>query len=290
MTSNASMPASELPSKRMQADIIRTLGVASAFDVQRELSHRIGFLADYLRQAGLQHFVIGVSGGVDSLVAGLLARRAVMQLHEQGYTQAGLVAARLPYGKQLDADDAVACVDLIQPDVGLVVDIKPATDILMQGLTQQGMRVADAGLRDVVLGNIKARQRMVALYAMAGARSGLVVGTDHAAEDLVGYSTKFGDAAADVMPLHGLNKRRVRALAQVLGAPDALVNKVPTADLESLEPLRPDEDAMGVSYHDIDDFLEGKPVPAAAAQRLLQLWRAGAHKRAPAATPAVLAY
>lgn len=287
MTSDAEDQASAV---RLQAEIIKSLGVAGGFEAAREVAHRSQFLADYLKGAGLQYFVIGISGGIDSLAAGLLARSAIALLHAQGYGDAGLIAARLPYGKQLDADDADQCVDLLQADVALTVDIKPAADALMQGLTQQGMRVADATERDAVLGNIKARQRMVALYAIAGSRRGLVVGTDHAAEDVVGYSTKFGDAAADIMPLHGLNKRRVRAVARALEAPDALVDKVPTADLESLRPLRPDEDAFGVGYDDIDDFLEGKEINTAACQRLLMLWKAGAHKRAPAAVPSVLAY
>src|SRR3546814_1546582 len=101
---------------------------------------------------------------------------------------------------------------------------------------------------------------MIAQYAVAGAHRGLVVGTDHAAEALMGFFTKFGDGAADLTPLTGLNKRRVRALAQAMGAPDTLVMKVPTADLESLTPLKPDEDAFGVTYAEIDDFLEGKDV------------------------------
>lgn len=274
----------------LQSEIIQSLGVADGFDASRELAHRSQFLAGYLQTAGLASFVIGVSGGVDSLVAGLLAREAVKILHARGYDNAGVIAARLPYGKQLDADDAVQCMDLISAETALTLDIKAATDTLMQGLTQQGIRMVDAVQRDEVLGNIKARQRMIALYAMAGSRSGLVVGTDHAAEDLVGYSTKFGDAAADVMPLFGLNKRRVRALARLLRVPDELVDKVPTADLESLHPMRPDEEAFGVSYDNIDDFLEGRAINASAHQRLIELWHAGAHKRGPAAAPAVLAY
>jgi len=87
------------------------------------------------------------------------------------------------------------------------------------------------------------------------------------------------------MPLGGLNKRRVRALASHLGAPDTLVNKVPTADLESLTPMRPDEDAFGVTYTDIDDFLEGKSISAQAFQVILKHWLASGHKRALPVTP-----
>ena len=101
---------------------------------------------------------------------------------------------------------------------------------------------------------------MVAQYAVAGAARGLVVGTDHAAEAVTGFFTKHGDGAADVVPLNGLTKRRVRATAEALGAPGPIVRKIPTADLESLRPGRPDEEAFGFTYDDIDDFLEGLPV------------------------------
>ena len=96
----------------------------------------------------------------------------------------------------------------------------------------------------------------------------------------MGFFTKFGDGAADVLPLAGLNKRRVRALARHWGRPPDLVGKVPTADLENLAPLRPDEDAYGVTYEQIDDFLEGRDIEAMARQRILQAYGATAHKRA----------
>src|SRR3954471_9769767 len=139
---------------------------------------------------------------------------------------------------------------------------------------------------DFHLGNIKARQRMIAQYAIAGASHGLVIGTDHAAEALMGFFTKFGDGAADILPLAGLNKRRVRAIAAHLGAPGNLVNKVPTADLETNTPLRPDEDAYGVTYEQIDDFLEGQAIPADAEARILKAYRTTAHKRALAVSAA----
>jgi NAD+ synthase len=121
---------------------------------------------------------------------------------------------------------------------------------------------------------------MIAQFALAGANRGWVIGTDHAAEALMGFFTRFGDGAADLLPLFGLNKRRVRVLAQNLGAPPDLVGKVPTADLENLVPLRPNEDAYGVTYEQIDDFLEGKDIEAIARLRILQAYDATAHKRA----------
>ncbi len=120
---------------------------------------------------------------------------------------------------------------------------------------------------------------MIAQYAVAGAHNGLVVGTDQAAEAVSGFFTKFGDGAADVVPLTGLTKRRVRAIAAELGAPDGLVWKVPTADLETLDPGKPDEEALGVTYDEIDDFLEGKPVSEAAFAAIVRRYELTEHKR-----------
>jgi NAD+ synthase len=96
----------------------------------------------------------------------------------------------------------------------------------------------------------------------------------------LGFFTKFGDGAADILPLAGLTKRRVRAIAEHMGAPSELVFKVPTADLESDVPLRPDEEVYGVTYEEIDNFLEGKAVAEPARLRILRTYRATGHKRA----------
>lgn len=114
----------------------------------------------------------------------------------------------------------------------------------------------------------------------------LVVGTDQAAEAVVGFYTKFGDGAADLTPLFGLPKRRVRELARHLGMPDDLVEKVPTADLEDDKPLIPDEVVLGVRYAAVDDYLEGKDIDAADEETILRWYRRTAHKRALPVTPA----
>ena len=139
--------------------------------------------------------------------------------------------------------------------------------------------------RDVVLGNVKARTRMVAQYALANATGGLVIGTDHAAEAVMGFFTKFGDGACDLAPLSGLVKGQVRAIAAHLGAPAELVHKTPTADLEDLAPGRPDEAAYGVTYDQIDAFLHGHPVDPHAFQRIVTAYEASGHKRAQPLTP-----
>ncbi|WP_027820941.1 ammonia-dependent NAD(+) synthetase [Paraburkholderia bannensis] len=267
-----------------QHEIAAELNVAAAFYAPDEIDRRVAFLADSLRKSGLHTLVLGISGGVDSTTAGRLAQLAVEALREQGH-HARFIAMRLPYGAQRDEEDAAAALGFIQPDEVLSVDIAPAADAMLASLTAGGLAFEQAAQQDFVLGNIKARERMIAQYAVAGARRGLVIGTDHAAESLMGFFTKFGDGGADVLPLAGLTKRRVRALARHLGVPQRLVEKTPTADLETLRPLRPDEDAYGVSYEEIDDFLEGKPVSAHACATILRSFDATRHKRALPYTP-----
>lgn len=259
----------------LQADIIRQLGVKPSIDAAAEVRRRVDFLAAYLAAAGARGFVLGISGGQDSTLAGRLAQLAVEKIRADG-TEASFVAVRLPHGVQADEDDAQASLRFIRPDEHLTVNIEPAT-------TAVAGAVADAlgaeGIGDFNKGNVKARMRMIAQYAIAGERGLLVVGTDHAAENVTGFFTKHGDGAADVLPLAGLNKRQGAALLRELGADKRLWEKVPTADLEEDRPALPDEEALGVTYSHIDDYLEGKDVPEEARERIEHLWRVGQHKR-----------
>ena len=262
-----------------QRDIIEQLCVSSHFDAEQEVERRSEFLANYLQASGMRTLVLGISGGVDSLVGGCLSQRAVELCRSRAY-EAYFIAMRLPYGEQRDEADAKLSLQVIQPDETLVVNVKPASDAILDEVLQGGLKFTSDEQKDFVLGNIKARQRMIAQFTVAGARQGLVVGTDQAAEALMGFFTKFGDGAADITPLTGLTKRRVRAMAQAMGAPPEQVHKVPTADLESLSPLKPDEVAMGVTYQDIDDFLEGKQISEQAYEVIFSTFRRTAHKRA----------
>lgn len=267
-----------------QLKISAELGVSPQFDPADEVAKRVKFMFEYLVQTESRALVLGISGGIDSATAGRLAQSAVERAREQGYS-AQFVAVRLPYGIQRDEDDAERALQFIQPDHTVYIDIKPAADATLAALVGTGIAFRDAAHEDFVLGNIKARQRMIAQYAIANARSGLVIGTDHAAEALMGFFTKFGDGACDLTPLAGLNKRRIRAVALTLGAPQSLVHKIPTADLESLTPQRPDEDAYGISYDQIDDFLEGKFVSSDAYETIFRFFEKTQHKRTMPAEP-----
>ncbi|MFE2229062.1 ammonia-dependent NAD(+) synthetase [Streptomyces kronopolitis] len=266
-------------SKALQQEIARDLQVTASFDAEQEIERRVAFLTARLTSTALRALVLGISGGVDSTTTGRLCQLAVERARAAGH-DATFYAMRLPYGVQADEKDARRALEFIRADRELTVDVRPASDAALAAAVEGGLVFRDAHHQDFVHGNIKARQRMIAQYAVAGAHGGLVVGTDHAAEAVSGFFTKFGDGAADVVPLTGLTKRRVRAVAAALGAPAELVHKVPTADLETLDPGKPDEDALGVSYDRIDDFLEGEPVDAAAAEAIVRRYRLTEHKRA----------
>ncbi|WP_269859533.1 ammonia-dependent NAD(+) synthetase [Streptomyces sp. RPT161] len=268
----------DLSSMSLQQEIARDLRVSESFDARQEIERRVAFLADQLNSTGLRSLVLGISGGVDSTTAGRLCQLAVERVRAAG-RQATFIAMRLPYGAQADEKDAQLALEFIRPDQVLTVDVKPASDAALEAVLASGAVFRDAHHQDFVHGNIKARQRMIAQYAVAGAHEGLVVGTDHAAEAVSGFFTKFGDGAADVVPLTGLTKRRVRAVSEALGAPSALTWKTPTADLETLNPGRPDEEALGVTYDDIDDLLEGKPVDEPAYTAIVRRYRLTEHKR-----------
>ncbi|WP_080796544.1 ammonia-dependent NAD(+) synthetase [Corynebacterium pacaense] len=267
----------------LHASIIDTLHTLPSIDPAREVEERVQFLVDYLRASHGKGLVLGISGGQDSTLAGRLCQLAVERIREQDTSEHAFIAVRLPYGVQADEADAQTSLAFIRPDRSVTINIKDATDATFATTAQA---IGQAGLSDFNKGNIKARQRMVAQYAIAGELGFLVVGTDHAAENLAGFFTKFGDGAADILPLAGLSKRQGAALLRELGAPESTWKKVPTADLEEDRPALPDEQALGVTYHDIDTYLEdaGEISPAANA-RIEHLWTVGEHKRHLPATP-----
>ncbi|MEE4180064.1 ammonia-dependent NAD(+) synthetase [Pseudomonas viridiflava] len=246
--------------------------------LEAEVARRVDFIKQCLQNARLKTLVLGISGGVDSLTAGLLAQRAAKELREStGDTGYRFVAVRLPYMVQADEHEAQASVDFIEPDERHTVNIGPSVKALASEV--KAFEGHPASAVDFVLGNTKARMRMVAQYTIAGACQGLVIGTDHAAEAVMGFFTKFGDGACDLAPLSGLVKHQVRAIARHFGAPESLVEKVPTADLEDLSPGKPDEASHGVTYAEIDAFLHGQPVREEAFKIICDTYAKTQHKR-----------
>ncbi|KNC09164.1 NAD synthetase [Klebsiella sp. RIT-PI-d] len=265
----------------LQQDIIRTLGVKPQIDAQEEIRRSIDFLKSYLTTYPfIKTLVLGISGGQDSTLAGKLSQLAISELRaEGGADDLQFISVRLPYGVQADEQDCQDAIAFIQPDRVLTVNIKGA--VLA---SEQALREAGIELSDFVRGNEKARERMKAQYSIAGMTKGVVVGTDHAAEALTGFFTKYGDGGTDINPLFRLNKRQGKQLLAQLGCPEHLYKKLPTADLEDDRPSLPDEAALGVTYEDIDNYLEGKAVDEGTS-RIIEGWYLKTeHKRRPPIT------
>ncbi|WP_415902244.1 ammonia-dependent NAD(+) synthetase [Neptuniibacter sp. QD29_5] len=271
------------------AAIIKEMQVLPEIDPAQEISRRVSFIKNTLKASGLKNLVLGISGGVDSSTCGRLAQLAINELNEESAdNNYQFIAMRLPYGVQKDEDDAQLALQFIQPSQSIAVNVKPGVEGIHSEVTaslaEAQLNQASDSAVDFAKGNVKARERMIAQYEVAGIVGGLVIGTDHSAENITGFYTKWGDGACDLAPLFGLSKRQVRQLAQALGAPALLVDKTPTADLECLAPQKTDEQALGLSYDQIDDFLEGRSVEAEVKQRIIEIYNRTQHKRQPIPT------
>lgn len=227
------------------------------FSAEREYHIRAQYMMKYMRERNLKSLVLGVSGGVDSLTAALICQSAVTDMRiltkDQSYN---FIAVKLPYKSQKDAEFVDMALEAIQPNLVVDLNIGDTVDAIMENLEKDDVFNAKTPEeKDFIKGNVKARARMTAQYAIANTYAGTVVGTDHAAEAVTGFFTKFGDGGCDVTPLTGLVKSQVRELAKYRKAPQELYEKVATADLEDLSVNKPDEEALGVSYDEIDAFL-----------------------------------
>ena len=227
------------------------------------------FLADYLKDSHCKTYVLGVSGGVDSSLCAAIAKNAVGkdQLH----------CLIIPINSsQEDIDDAL----LLVHDLNLnytVIDATETFNKYVETFSKCGIELDRS-----TLGNLKARMRMAILYAVAQKENGLVIGTDNADERYVGYYTKHGDGACDVLPIAHLIKGEVVEASKIYGIRTSLAERVPTAGLYEGQT---DEKEMGVSYADLDAFLLGKDISDTPKQRIAHLHKISEHKRNEIPTP-----
>ncbi|MED1202678.1 ammonia-dependent NAD(+) synthetase [Heyndrickxia acidicola] len=261
---------------KLQKQIVEEMMVKPKIDPKEEIRKSVDFLKAYLKKYPFfKGFVLGISGGQDSTLTGKLAQTAINELREEtGNKDYTFIAVRLPYGVQKDMDDVNDAIAFMQADKALTVNIKGAVDASEAALKEAGIV-----LSDFAKGNEKARERMKAQYSIAAMENCVVLGTDHSAEAVTGFYTKFGDGGADLTPIFRLNKRQGKQLLKELGCPEHLYTKKPTADLEDERPQIPDEAALGVTYDNIDDYLEGKEIPEEAAKKIESFYLKSQHKR-----------
>ena len=225
------------------------------------------FLQEYLESNKMDSYVLGLSGGVDSSLVAAIARKAVGK--DRLYCYAIDVESN-----PKDIEDAKK----VAKELDLNLEVINLTDTYRSYLKDLK---GDEFIR-LTKSNLKVRMRMVALFAYAQEKRGLVLGTDNADERYVGYFTKYGDGAADVLPIVHLTKGEVREAARLYGVSDALANRIPTAGLFEGQT---DEKEMGVTYKDLDDFLLGKEIDPKAKERIEDLHKISEHKRKPIPEP-----
>jgi NAD+ synthase len=231
--------------RELQARIMAELDVRPVIDPAEEVEQRVSFLVDYLEATGAAGLVLGISGGQDSSLAGRLCQLAIERLAASGRT-ARFIAVRLPYSVQADEEDAQLALSFIRPAETVVFDIKRSVD----GFQAEYEDATGTTITDFTKGNVKARSRMVAQFALAG-----------------------------------LTKRQGKRLLQHLEAPERLFLKAPTADLLDENPGQTDEANLGLTYADIDSYLEGDDVADDVAESIEARFLATRHKRATPVTP-----
>ena len=225
------------------------------------------FLQEYLESSHCKGYVLGLSGGVDSSLVAAIARKAV------GKDKLHCYAIDIDSNKA-DVEDAKKVAEEL--DLNLeVINLSDTYHSYLEKLDGEDfIRLTKS--------NLKVRMRMVALFAYAQEHSSLVLGTDNMDERYVGYFTKYGDGAADLLPIVYLTKHEVRKAAELYGLSSVLANRVPSAGLFEGQT---DETEMGVTYEDLDNFLLGKEVNPIAKERIEYLHKISEHKRKDIPTP-----
>lgn len=227
------------------------------------------FLRQYLSDSHAKGYVLGVSGGIDSaLVAALTVKSCGSDK---------LLALLMPIDSNPnDVADGVLLCQKFEINYQ-IIDLSDAYHSL---IAKYEISNDEAG--KLALNNTKVRLRMVTLYAYAQSRNALVLGTDNADEIHVGYFTKYGDGAADLVPIAELTKGEVFQASKLLGVPESILNRVPTAGLFTGQT---DESELGVSYEELDRYLLGLKVDEKVQKRIAYLHTISQHKRDPIPRP-----
>lgn len=227
------------------------------------------FVRDYLNDSHMKHYILGLSGGVDSSLVAAITKAAV--------GKDKLTCIMIPIDSNpSDLDDALELAKSLDLNY-LIIDGNESFHKTLEQFSSQGIEL-DRSTK----ANLKVRIRMTILYAYAQKMGGLVLGTDNMDERYTGYFTKYGDGAADVLPIVYLTKGEVVQACKLYGISDRLAERTPTAGLFEGQT---DETEMGVKYSDLDRYLLGGEIDEASKARIEHLHRISEHKRAPIPTP-----
>ncbi|ANB57445.1 NAD+ synthetase [Anoxybacillus sp. B7M1] len=243
--------------------------------MEEKIEKLVAWLREQVSKAGLNGAIVGISGGIDSAVVAHLIKRAFPD------NSLGLIMPCKSNPK--DQEDALKVVE----SSGIrhfVIDLTETHQTLFAKIEKQLKEKGEWNEEAARLGdaNTRARLRMTTLYAVANNYGYIVVGTDNAAEWHTGYFTKYGDGGVDLVPLVHFTKGEVREMARILGVPEEIITKAPSAGLWEGQT---DENEMGTTYEMIDKYLKGEEIPEKDRSIIEKLHHRSHHKRQLAAAP-----
>jgi NAD+ synthase len=243
--------------------------------MEEKIEKLIQWLRDQVADAGLNGAIVGISGGIDSAVVAHLIKRAFPK------NSLGLIMPCKSNPK--DMEDALKVVESCGIK-HLIIDLTETHNLLFGEVEKQLKEKGEWNEETARLGdaNTRARLRMTTLYAVANNYGYMVVGTDNAAEWYTGYFTKYGDGGVDLVPLVHFTKGEVREMARILGVPNEIITKAPSAGLWEGQT---DENEMGTTYEMIDKYLKGEEIPEKDRQIIERLHKRSQHKRQLAIAP-----
>ncbi|KRQ87503.1 NH(3)-dependent NAD(+) synthetase [Caloramator mitchellensis] len=231
------------------------------FNVEIVANELVEWIKERVKEAGADGIVLGLSGGVDSAVVAAAAKKAFPE------NTLGII---MPcHSNPQDEKDAVLLAERLNIKYKKVV----LDDVYDTFLKEVG---ATGNENKLALANIKPRLRMTTLYYHAALFNYLVAGTGNKSELTVGYFTKYGDSGVDILPLASFVKHQVWELARYFNVPDEIVNKAPSAGLWENQT---DENEMGITYKELDDYILTGEATNRVKNIVDELNRKSQHKR-----------
>src|SRR5690625_1116661 len=229
----------------------------------------VTWLAAKVKETGVKGLVVGVSGGLDSAVVAHLIQKAAPD------ASLGVI---MPLNTK-EQDIAHARKVINSSDIkSMMIDLTDTHQLMFKQVKEGIKDEFDESHGQLADANLRARLRMSTLYTIATNYNYLVVGTDNASEYFTGYFTKYGDGGVDIQPIIDFTKAEVREMATVLGVPDEVVQKKPSADLWVGQT---DEDEMGTTYDKIDAYIQGEEIPEKDKEIIEKMHKKSMHKRVP---------